>query len=61
MRSKELVTENGTLSAPEDFLFIPLVARDFDQLRPSLKLHLVSIICACPHFDCFTLANAAVE
>ncbi|CDM31033.1 hypothetical protein DTO013E5_327 [Penicillium roqueforti] len=40
MRSKELVTENGTLSAPEDFLFIPLVARDFDQLRPSLKLHL---------------------
>ncbi|KAJ5558805.1 hypothetical protein N7535_009314 [Penicillium sp. DV-2018c] len=41
MRSGELVTENGTLIAPEDFLFIPLVARDSDQLQPPLKSHLV--------------------
>ncbi|KAJ5782692.1 hypothetical protein N7457_004466 [Penicillium paradoxum] len=41
MRSRELVTESGTLIAPEDFLFIPLVARDFDQPRPRLKSHLI--------------------
>ncbi|KAJ5458136.1 hypothetical protein N7475_009524 [Penicillium sp. IBT 31633x] len=41
MRSRELVTESGILSAPEDFLFIPLVARDFDQLQPPLKTHLI--------------------
>ncbi|KAJ5120323.1 uncharacterized protein N7515_009711 [Penicillium bovifimosum] len=41
MRSRELVTENGALNAPEDFLFIPLVARDSDQLQPPLKTHLV--------------------
>ncbi|KAJ5497113.1 hypothetical protein N7463_009100 [Penicillium fimorum] len=40
MRSRELVTETGTLSAPQDFLFIPLVARDFDQLQPPLKAHI---------------------
>lgn len=45
MRSTELVTECGTLIAPQDFLFIPLVTRDFDQLKPPLKLHMVSIIC----------------
>ena len=61
MRSRELITESGTLSAPQDFLFVPLVARDLDQLRPPLKPHIVSIICPCPYFDCFALANAAVE
>ncbi|KAJ5695857.1 hypothetical protein N7536_006269 [Penicillium majusculum] len=40
MRSRELVTESGTLIAPQDFLFIPLVARDFDQLKPPLKPHM---------------------
>ncbi|KAJ6139273.1 hypothetical protein N7471_005759 [Penicillium samsonianum] len=40
MRSRELVTESGTLSAPQDFLFIPLVARNSDQLRPPLKPHM---------------------
>ncbi|KAJ5431105.1 hypothetical protein N7445_008837 [Penicillium cf. griseofulvum] len=40
MRSRELVTEIGTLSAPQDFLFISLVARDFDQLQPPLKSHM---------------------
>ena len=43
MRSRELVTESGTLSAPQDFLFVPLVARDLDQLRPPLKPHMVSV------------------
>lgn len=47
MRSRELVTESGILSAPEDFLFIPLVARDFDQLQPPLKTHLVRIAWPC--------------
>ncbi|KAJ5356595.1 hypothetical protein N7517_011204 [Penicillium concentricum] len=40
MRSRKLVTEIGILSAPQDFLFVPLVARDFDQLQPPLKPHL---------------------
>ncbi|KAK4863041.1 hypothetical protein LT330_010623 [Penicillium expansum] len=40
MRSRELVTESGTLSAPQDFLFIPLVERDSDQLQPPLKPHM---------------------
>ncbi|OQE94187.1 hypothetical protein PENNAL_c0004G03471 [Penicillium nalgiovense] len=40
MRSRELVTEGGTLNAPQDFLFVPLVARDLDQLRPPLKPHM---------------------
>lgn len=41
MRSKKLLTEHGILNAPENFLFIPLVARDSDQLQPPLKKHLV--------------------
>lgn len=61
MRSRQLVTESGTLIAPQDFLFIPLVARDSDQLKPPLNFHMVSIICERPHFGCSTLANAAVE
>ncbi|KAJ5977959.1 hypothetical protein N7501_001301 [Penicillium viridicatum] len=40
MRSRELVTESGTLIAPQDFLFIPLVARDSDQLKPPLNFHM---------------------
>ena len=44
MRSRELVTESGIMNAPEDFLFIPLVSRDSDQLQPPLKKHLVSCI-----------------
>ncbi|EKV05734.1 GTP-binding protein rhoC domain protein [Penicillium digitatum] len=40
MRVGELVTESGTLSAPQDFLFIPLVARDSNQLQPPLKPHM---------------------
>ncbi|KAJ5347563.1 hypothetical protein MYU51_003759 [Penicillium brevicompactum] len=41
MRSRELVTESGILIAPEEFLFIPLVVRDSDQLQPPLRKHLV--------------------
>ncbi|KAJ5178199.1 uncharacterized protein N7500_000898 [Penicillium coprophilum] len=40
MRARELITEIGTLNAPQDFLFVPLVARDFDQLRPPFKSHM---------------------
>ncbi|KAJ6119939.1 hypothetical protein N7523_004219 [Penicillium sp. IBT 18751x] len=40
MRTKTLVTESGFLNAPEDFLFIALVTRESDQLRPPLKIHL---------------------
>ncbi|KAJ5218648.1 uncharacterized protein N7498_000747 [Penicillium cinerascens] len=40
MRTKKLVTEIGILNAPTDFLFIPLVVRETDQLRPRLKTHL---------------------
>lgn len=43
MRSRELVTESGILSATEDFLFIPLVSRDSDQLQPPLKKHMVIV------------------
>ncbi|CAG8414164.1 unnamed protein product [Penicillium salamii] len=41
MRSRELITESGILTAPEDFLCIPLVARDSDHLQPPLKQHLL--------------------
>ncbi|CAI7634417.1 unnamed protein product [Penicillium manginii] len=44
MRTRKLVTEMGTLSAPESFLFIPLVARESDQLKPALQTHLVSLL-----------------
>ncbi|KAJ5101958.1 hypothetical protein NUU61_004180 [Penicillium alfredii] len=40
MRSRTLVTENGSLHAPTDFLFIPLVVRESEYLRPPLKTHL---------------------
>ncbi|OQD74875.1 hypothetical protein PENDEC_c009G05782 [Penicillium decumbens] len=41
MRTKKLITEVGILNAPSDFLFIPLVVRESDQLRPPLKTHLI--------------------
>ncbi|KAJ5757524.1 uncharacterized protein N7511_006218 [Penicillium nucicola] len=40
MRSRELIVENGALNAPDEFLFIPLVSRDSNQLQPPLKFHL---------------------
>lgn len=46
MRTKKLVTEIGILNAPTDFLFIPLVVRETDQLRPPLKTHLVGTLVA---------------
>jgi len=46
MRTKKLITEVGILNAPSDFLFIPLVVRESDQLRPPLKTHLVSVFVA---------------
>lgn len=42
MRTKKLATELGVLNAPEEFLFLPLVVRESDQLTPPLKAHLVS-------------------
>lgn len=41
MRSRKLVTETVILNAPEDFLFVPLVVREGDQLHPPFKFHLV--------------------
>lgn len=41
MRTRKLAIEMGILNAPEDFLFLPLVVRETDQLRPPLKIHLV--------------------
>ena len=43
MRTRKLATEVGTLYAPADFLFVPLVIRDSDELLPPLKSHLVRI------------------
>ncbi|KAJ5832461.1 hypothetical protein N7474_000772 [Penicillium riverlandense] len=40
MRSRKLVTETAILNAPEDFLFVPLVVREGDQLHPPFKFHL---------------------
>ncbi|KAJ5587526.1 uncharacterized protein N7459_003291 [Penicillium hispanicum] len=40
MLTRKLVTETGNLNAPRDFLFLPLVARETDQLQPPLKTHL---------------------
>lgn len=43
MRARELVTAKGALSAPTDFLFIPLAVRESGQLYPPIKTHLVSM------------------
>ncbi|EPS32357.1 hypothetical protein PDE_07317 [Penicillium oxalicum 114-2] len=40
MRSRRLIMEPRTLIAPADFLFIPLVVRESDQLQPPLNGHL---------------------
>ncbi|RHZ66468.1 uncharacterized protein CDV56_101686 [Aspergillus thermomutatus] len=40
MRSKRLNTHHGPIEAPPDFLFIPLVVRNSDQLKPRLNHHL---------------------
>jgi len=42
MRTRKLATEGGFINAPENFLFIPLVVRELDQLEPPLRKHLVS-------------------
>lgn len=44
MRAGKLITEAGSLNPPDDFLFLPLVVRESDQLQPPLKTHLVSIL-----------------
>jgi hypothetical protein len=41
MRSKRLVTGTGVLEAPAHFLFVPVITRDADQVRPKLNTHLV--------------------
>lgn len=47
MRSKRLKTQHGPIEAPPDFLFIPLVVRSSDQLKPHLNHHLVrTSLCA---------------
>ncbi|KAJ5160210.1 uncharacterized protein N7482_007214 [Penicillium canariense] len=40
MRTRKLATECGMLNAPTEFLFIPLLVRETDQLEPPLKTHL---------------------
>ena len=60
MRSRELVVESGTLNAPDEFLFIPLVFRDSDQLQPPLKFHLVSEISKTVYLH-YPLANVTIE
>jgi hypothetical protein len=60
MRSRELVVESGTLNAPDEFLFIPLVSRDCDQLQPPLKFHLVSGIPKIVYLH-YPLANVTIE
>jgi hypothetical protein len=60
MRSRELVVDNGTLNAPDEFLFIPLVSRDSNQLQPPLKSHLVSRISETAHRHCH-VAKVAIE
>ena len=44
LRSKKLITETGVLYAPErNFLFVPLIVRDFGRLHPPLNPHLVCL------------------
>ncbi|KAJ5152176.1 hypothetical protein N7492_010471 [Penicillium capsulatum] len=40
MRARKLATEVGILNAPQDFVFVPVVVRESDQLKPPLKTHL---------------------
>lgn len=49
MRARKLVTEAGSLGAPGDFLFIPVVVRESNNLQPPLKIHLVSTFLACSY------------
>lgn len=37
------MTAKADLNAPENFLFVPLVARNTDILQPGLNTHLVSL------------------
>ncbi|OQE31385.1 hypothetical protein PENSTE_c001G06529 [Penicillium steckii] len=41
MRTRKLVTEGGTITAPDNFIFIPLVVRESEQLEPPLRTHLI--------------------
>lgn len=41
MRSKKLVVPDGVLTAPTDFLIIPLVVHSSDQLQLRFNMHLV--------------------
>ena len=43
MRSKKITTGKTSFTAPVDFLFVPLVARDSDNQRPKLNAHLVGL------------------
>jgi hypothetical protein len=40
IHSKKLMTAKADLNAPENFLFVPLVARNTDILQPGLNTHL---------------------
>ncbi|KAJ6037143.1 hypothetical protein N7540_001422 [Penicillium herquei] len=40
MRTRKLATEVGILQAPDEFLFVPLVIRESNELQPPLKTHL---------------------
>lgn len=53
MQTRRLATEPGMLNAPTDFLFIPLVVRETDQLDPPLNTHLVGF----SRFLTFIVAN----
>ncbi|KAL2826507.1 hypothetical protein BDW59DRAFT_145280 [Aspergillus cavernicola] len=41
MRSKKLIVGNLVLEAPAQFLFIPVIARGSEQIRPKLNAHLI--------------------
>ena len=38
------MTEAGTLEAPADFLFVPVVVCESGQLRPPLTTHMVCFL-----------------
>ena len=45
IRSRKLATQSISLATPPDFLFIPVVVRNAEQLHPRLNPYLVSTFC----------------
>lgn len=44
MRSKKATIGKNTLTAPEDFLFVPVIGCDANAPNPKMNAHVVSFV-----------------